>query len=119
MPIGLGTALQVVTAVLTTVVAVGGAALAWYIRNHIVDEVERNSEFRRYAGGTTYGEDDGKIGDVQTIERDMEHLSQQMDAQHEEVVGRVDYAITYCRRIARAVDADIPEPERTWQQTDD
>lgn len=115
MPVDLGTALQVYAALMTSVLVIGGTALAWYIRNHIVDEVEQNTQFRRYAGGTNYGEDDGQLGEILALERDIEQLGDQMDSQHEEVVARVDYAVTYCRRIARAVDADIPEPERTWE----
>lgn len=119
MPVDLGIALQAYAALMTTVVLLGGSALAWYIRNHLVEEVEKNTEFRRYAGGTSYTKDDGQLGEMRALESDITRLSEQMDSQHREVVQRVDYAITYCRRIARAVDADIPEPERKWEQADD
>ena len=119
MPVSLGTALQVYASVVTTLLLAGLGAFAWYIRVHVTNEVTKNSQFRQYAGGTSYGDDSGRLGDLQSLTDDIERLSEQMDAQHAETGKKVDYVITYCQRIADAIEQNIEEPQRRWHHDDD
>jgi len=119
MPVETGVALQLYVAVLSTVVTLGGMALAWYFRTHVISQVKENSKHRRFAEGTDHERDIGQLGEMRKLEEDIGRLGQRMDSQHEEVVHRVDYAVEFCRRIAESVDKDVNEPRRGWEGEDD
>lgn len=115
----LGLFIQLLTAILVFLLGIGGTAFAWYMKNHVISEVEKNSQFRRYAEGTTHHSDDGALGELELLVEELDDLNQQMNDQHGEVSRKVDYVITYCQRIAESVEADIEEPDQHWADSGD
>lgn len=115
MPVDLGVVLQIYAATVSTVLVLACTALAWFLRTHVLSEVNKNSQFRQYAGGTGYNDDSGRLGDLATLSDDIDHLSDQMNSQHAETAEKLDYAIEYIRRTADAIEEDIQEPSRRWR----
>lgn len=116
---GIGLLLQAFTALLVFLLGAVTTAIGWYMKTHVITEVNKNSEFRRYATGTTYEQDDGALQELHALIRELEDLSKRIESQHDEMSAKVDYVIKYTNRIADGVETDIEEPDRRWEVKND
>jgi hypothetical protein len=94
---------QLVSVGFTVLLTALVAGIAWYLRKYVISEVEKNTAFRRYLAGTEYDEDEGFLGEIQEMHRDMRQ-------RHAENREQMQYLTEYVERIADAVDADVTEP---------
>lgn len=101
--------LNVLTTMLTMALTMLVGAFAWYFREYVIAEVEKNTALRQYVMGSDLAEDTGEI-------HELRELSRSIEEQHDESTKKLDYVILYTQRIARNIDHDVQEPPRRWEE---
>lgn len=110
MSFGLEIILALISAIFSVVLAAVVSVFVWYFRKYVLSEIERNSEFRRYAGGVDAYENDG--GKLETLAE----LSEEMRDQHQDANRRLDFLVAYVRSMGDAIrqsgiEFEEPDPE--------
>lgn len=100
--------LQILSTALLFVLSLLAGATVWYVRKHLIPDVEKNTEMRKYLMGTAFEKD---TGEFDTLALRLEQIEVERKQDHEEVKSWMNYLTNYVRNIADAVNGAQYEPE--------